>query len=175
MWVDDVGGKRGRVAAPRVDVGGPAAERRLIEHVEMMVLGHQLTESLNVAPIDGVDKADDCRNGGQRFLAHGSASCPRAGVLPRGRANRCNALRCPRTCIPYRRCRAIPVRRHRGVRDRADQRVAAGVWWVRGSGCIRRRSRRLAFRRSRWRVDAPNRRRSHPKGAGLRRLVRSVL
>lgn len=72
MWVDDVGGIRGRVAAPRVDVGGPVAKWRLIEYVEMVVFGHQRTKSVDVAPIDGVDVADDSRNSGQRLLAHGA-------------------------------------------------------------------------------------------------------
>jgi hypothetical protein len=46
---------------------------RLIEHIEMMVVGHQLAKSVNVAAIDGVEEADDRGHDRQVFLTHGSA------------------------------------------------------------------------------------------------------
>ena len=62
--VDDVAGERGEVAPPRLDVGVAADERRLVEHLQRVVDGHEPAETVEVRPVDAVDEAD--RDGGRR-------------------------------------------------------------------------------------------------------------
>ena len=76
MWIDDVVRKRRRVAVPSVDVRRPSYKRRLIKYLEIVVFGHQLAESVNVAAIHGVDEADNRGDRRQGILTHATQIAP---------------------------------------------------------------------------------------------------
>jgi hypothetical protein len=55
---------RGRdVATPRVEVRFTSEKRRLVKHVEMMVLGHEFAQPINVASVDRIDETDHGSDG----------------------------------------------------------------------------------------------------------------
>ena len=67
MRQDLVARERFDVAAPAGDVRVPPPNRLLVEHAQLVVVRHQLGESVDITAIDAVDEVDDRRHGRDTF------------------------------------------------------------------------------------------------------------
>jgi hypothetical protein len=92
--IDDVVGERGEVAVPRIKVRVPSDQRRFVEHDELVVVAHQLTEALEVAEVDAVDEPND-RGGRWERLPRHLAILPRRPLALSVRSMRRGADRRP--------------------------------------------------------------------------------
>ena len=80
---DRVRGERRRVPAPGGDVRLLPAQRLLVEHAQLVVVGHQPAEPVDVAAIDAVDEVGRPRQSVETSCRHGperTASIPLASV-----------------------------------------------------------------------------------------------